>query len=193
MILCETCALEFYDVLIKKIAKFEAHFEEFLLEQQDKQESTTAQSPSRVESPARRPGNVGATCTTANAVEQCAPPPGEHASHQFPSTFSSPERRRPDTMGVLSGGAKQRVEPREGPSSPSSPSRDDMIVTRGEYKEGLSGMLDPRRRTTGRNVYSPAGGNARQVQVSLDRRCWAGTGGGQNDTSRVQRAVLTKF
>ena len=38
VILCESCALEFYDVLIKKIAKFEATFEEFLLEQQEKKQ-----------------------------------------------------------------------------------------------------------------------------------------------------------
>jgi hypothetical protein len=166
VILCETCALEFYDVLIKKIAKFESHFEDFLLEQQDKKEGT-AQSATREESPAR-PGNAGATCTT-NAVDQRALQPGERAPHQRPGTSSSPERRRSEFMGGVFVGAKQRAAPGEGPSSPSTPSRDDMIVTRGEYKGGLSGMLDPRRRTTSRHVNGPGGGNAREVR--LDMRC----------------------
>ena len=168
VILCETCALEFYDVLIKKIAKFESHFEEFLLEQQDKTEGTS-QSATRVESPAR-PGNAGATGTTTNAVEQRALQPGERAPRQRPGTSSSPERRRSDFMGGVFVDAKQRAATGEGPSSPSTPSRDDMIVTRGEYRGGLSGMLDPRRRTTSRHVVNgPGGGNAREVR--LDMRC----------------------
>ena len=161
VILCETCALEFYDVLIKKIAKFESHFEEFLLEQQDKKEGTTAQSATRVESPAW-PGNAGSTGTTTHDVEQRTPQPGELAPHRRPGTSSSPERRRSDFFGGVS---KQKGE---FPSSPSTPSRDDMIVTRGEYKGGLSGMLDPRRRTTSRHVNSP-GGNA--FEFRLDMRC----------------------
>lgn len=117
-----------------------------MLEQQDKKDGTTAQSPTRVDSPAR-PGNAGATDTTTNAVKQ-------RASHQHPGTSSSysPERRvRPDLVGGMSVGAKQRAALGE-------VSRDDMIVTRGEYKGGLSGMLDPRRQATSRQVVNGSGG-----------------------------------
>jgi hypothetical protein len=40
VILCEKCALNFYDVLIAKISKFEGPFEEFLLDQQGRGNST---------------------------------------------------------------------------------------------------------------------------------------------------------
>jgi len=160
VILCETCALEFYDVLIKKIVKFEATFEEFLLEQQEKEGGK--ESPTRVQSPARRPGNAGAA-SIASPTERGsqhgnrAPQHGDRAPRQRPGTSS--ERRRPDTTSALAsaGAARPRATPGEVPNSPSTPSRDDMIVTRGESKGGLSGFLDPRRRP-GRQGPRPAGG-----------------------------------
>ena len=42
MILCEKCSLDFYDVLVHKISKFEASFENYLLDQQTKSTSNAA-------------------------------------------------------------------------------------------------------------------------------------------------------
>ncbi len=42
MILCEKCSLDFYDVLVQKISKFEASFENYLLDQQTKSTDNAA-------------------------------------------------------------------------------------------------------------------------------------------------------
>ena len=168
VILCESCALEFYDVLIKKIAKFEATFEEFLLEQQEKQTG-------RVESFKDKE-------TAAKSPERAR----DRESLQRPVTTHSPQRSSTLRSEKLVSGAAE-IPSRGSHSGARAGSVDDVIVTRADVKGGMGGLAGSRRRI---ERFAPLSGPARldSPNTAISQ---AANGRVLNDRTKLQRPATS--
>jgi len=169
VILCEGCALEFYDVLIQKIAKFENTFEEFLLEQQGtpdaldtpKEQHQKGRDRARVHGQ-QHPGTTG--------VPQCS---DTRADQRDASEAVAKD-------AILSHGA-------EAFASTSAPSTskgiDEFIATRPDTKMGIGGLSVHRGRLD-RFVSPVAGLPTNGVSIAANGRM-------VNERSKMQRPVTS--
>lgn len=171
VILCESCALEFYDVLIKKIAKFEATFEEFLLEQQEKQTG-------RVESPKDKE-------TAAKSPERAR----EREPLQRPVTTHSPQRSSTLRSEKLVSGATD-MPSRGSNSGARAGSGDEVIVTRADVKGGMGGLAGSRRRI---ERFAPLSGPASHARLDSPNTAISQAANGRvlNDRTKLQRPATS--
>jgi len=169
VILCESCALEFYDVLIKKIAKFEATFEEFLLEQQEKQ-SAKAESP-----------KDGAGRSLERSRDRDA--------SQRPVTMHSPQRSPATRNEKFSSGAGESPA-RSAPSAARAGGGEEFIATRNDVKGGMGGLSGSRRRM---ERFAPMSGLSGQgkLESSIVPISQASNGRLMNDRNKLQRPATS--
>ena len=150
VILCERCALEFYDVLIQKIAECESTFEEFLVEQQERQD---AGSKPQEQAP-KSNGLQGHMLIESGAAT---------ARPASTSPLRGVERSGAGGSAVHSGvhrGLSACLSPASPASPKAPPSGDDFMATRSDVSVTLGGLAGGRagRRRLDRFVASSSGG-----------------------------------
>lgn len=160
VILCERCALEFYDVLIQKIAECESTFEEFLVEQQERQD---AGSKPQEQAP-KSNGLQGHMLIESGAAT---------ARPASTSPLRGVERSGAGGSAVLSG-VHRGLSACLSPASPASPKPpplgDDFVAARSDVSVTLGGI---------------AGGRAGSRRLHRFVASSSGAAGGRSPTNMV--------